>query len=59
MKVLGKMNPLIAALLVVAVVAALLVVFWPGSDKKYVTASFPRTVSLYEGSEVKILGVYA
>jgi phospholipid/cholesterol/gamma-HCH transport system substrate-binding protein len=57
MKVLGKMNPLIAALLVVAVVAALLVVFWPGSDKKYVTASFPRTVSLYEGSEVKILGV--
>jgi phospholipid/cholesterol/gamma-HCH transport system substrate-binding protein len=57
MKVLGKINPLIAALLVVAVVAALLVVFWPGSDKKYVTASFPRTVSLYEGSEVKILGV--
>ena len=31
--------------------------FWPGSDKKYVTAKFPRTVSLYEGSEVKILGV--
>jgi phospholipid/cholesterol/gamma-HCH transport system substrate-binding protein len=57
MKVLGKMNPLIAGLLVVAVVAALVVVFWPGSEKKYVTASFPRTVSLYEGSEVKILGV--
>ena len=55
--VLGKMNPLIAGLLVVAIVAALLVVFWPGSDKKYVTAKFPRTVSLYEGSEVKILGV--
>ncbi|HWM74128.1 MAG TPA: MCE family protein [Nocardioides sp.] len=57
MKVLGKMNPLIAGLLVVAVIAALLVVFWPGAEKKYVTASFPRTVSLYEGSEVKILGV--
>ena len=57
MKVLGKMNPLIAGLLVAALVAALLVVFWPGSDKKYVTAKFPRTVSLYEGSEVKILGV--
>ena len=57
MKVLGKMNPLIAGLLVVALIAALLLVFWPGSDKKYVTASFPRTVSLYEGSEVKILGV--
>jgi virulence factor Mce-like protein len=51
------MNPLIAGLLVAALVAALLVVFWPGSDKKYVTAKFPRTVSLYEGSEVKILGV--
>ena len=38
-------------------VAALLVVFWPGSDKKYVVADFPRTVSLYEGSDVKILGV--
>ena len=57
MKVLGKMNPLIAGLLVAALVAALLVVFWPGADKKYVTAKFPRTVSLYEGSEVKILGV--
>jgi len=57
MKVLGKMNPLIAGLLVAALIAALLLVFWPGSDKKYVTASFPRTVSLYEGSEVKILGV--
>lgn len=57
MKVLGKMNPLIAGLLVAALVGALLVVFWPGADKKYVTAKFPRTVSLYEGSEVKILGV--
>ena len=36
---------------------ALLVTFWPGSEKKYVTADFPRTVSLYEGSDVKILGV--
>jgi virulence factor Mce-like protein len=57
MKIFGKLNPLIVALAVVALVVALLVAFWPGSDKKYVTASFPRTVSLYEGSEVKILGV--
>jgi virulence factor Mce-like protein len=57
MKVFGKLNPLIVGLAVLALVAALLVVFWPGSDKKYLTASFPRTVSLYEGSEVKILGV--
>ncbi len=57
MKRLGKVSPLVAGLVLLALVLALLVVFWPGSDKKYVTADFPRTVSLYEGSEVKILGV--
>ncbi len=57
MKILGKVNPLIAILVVVALLAALVVVFWPGSEKKYVNAEFPRTVSLYEGSDVKILGV--
>jgi phospholipid/cholesterol/gamma-HCH transport system substrate-binding protein len=29
----------------------------PDEEKKWVTASFPRTVSLYEGSDVRILGV--
>jgi phospholipid/cholesterol/gamma-HCH transport system substrate-binding protein len=57
MKIFSRINPLIAAIAVVAVVAALLVTFWPGSKQKYVVADFPRTVSLYEGSEVKILGV--
>lgn len=57
MKRLGKVSPLIVGLVVLAVVVALLVVFWPGAGKKYVTADFPRAVSLYEGSEVKILGV--
>jgi phospholipid/cholesterol/gamma-HCH transport system substrate-binding protein len=57
MKALGKINPLIAILVVVALLVALLVTFWPGSEKNYVTADFPRTVSLYEGSDVKILGV--
>jgi phospholipid/cholesterol/gamma-HCH transport system substrate-binding protein len=57
MKALGKINPLIAILVVVAVLVALLVTLWPGSEKNYVTADFPRTVSLYEGSDVKILGV--
>ncbi len=57
MKIFSKVNPLIAVVAVVAIVAALLVTFWPGSDKKYVVADFPRTVSLYEGSDVKILGV--
>jgi len=57
MRIFGKLNPVIVVIALVAVVAALLVAFWPGSDKKYVTADFPRAVSLYEGSEVKILGV--
>lgn len=57
MKVFGKISPLVAILAAVVVVVALLVTFWPGSDTKTVTAEFPRTVSLYEGSDVKILGV--
>ena len=52
-----KKNPLIVLVVVVALVAAGAALFWPGSDQKYVVAEFPRTVSLYEGSEVKILGV--
>jgi phospholipid/cholesterol/gamma-HCH transport system substrate-binding protein len=44
---------LVAGLFVVAVVSA----FWPGSDQKVLTASFPRTVSVYEGSDVRVLGV--
>lgn len=57
MKALGKLNPIVAVILVVALVAAALALFWPGSEKRTVTADFPRTVSLYEGSEVRILGV--
>ena len=48
---------LVATGIVVALLAAIVVVMWPSQDQKYVTAVFPRTVALYEGSEVKILGV--
>ena len=47
-------------LTVVAVVIGLVaaaIVFWPDSDKRYVSVEFPRTVSLYEGSDVRVLGV--
>ncbi|HEX4976513.1 MAG TPA: MCE family protein [Nocardioides sp.] len=47
----------LAAVAVLAVVAALLLAVLPDDDKKTLTASFPRTVSLYEGSDVRILGV--
>ena len=57
MKTLGRINPIIAVVIVVALLAAALALFWPGADKKTVTADFPRAVSLYEGSDVKILGV--
>ncbi len=46
--------PLVALLFVVV---AGIVVFGGGDDAKKVTAYFPRTVSLYEGSDVRVLGV--
>lgn len=46
----------IAAAVAVLLVLALLLVFRDGGTRS-VTAEFPRTVSLYKGSEVKILGV--
>jgi len=42
---------------VAAVLVAVFLVMLPGDERKYVTASFPRTVALYEGSDVRILGV--
>lgn len=40
-----------------AVVAALAVVLWPRSETVHVTAYFPRTVGIYPGSDVRVLGV--
>jgi phospholipid/cholesterol/gamma-HCH transport system substrate-binding protein len=44
-------------LAVVALVVAGFVVFGPQDDTKTVSAHFPRTISLFEGNEVRILGV--
>jgi phospholipid/cholesterol/gamma-HCH transport system substrate-binding protein len=52
-----NLTSVLAAVAVLAVVAALLLAVLPDDDKKTLTASFPRTVSLYEGSDVRILGV--
>lgn len=52
--------PRLAKVVVGVVVLALvggLVLFWPGPDKNRVTAHFVRTVGLYPGSEVRILGI--
>jgi virulence factor Mce-like protein len=49
---------LIVPLVVVALLAAAaLTLFRGGEDRKHLTASFPRTVSIYEGSDVRVLGV--
>lgn len=52
-----SLTRILAVVAVLAVVAALVLAALPGQDKKYLTASFPRTVSLYQGSDVRILGV--
>ena len=46
----------IPAVIVALVVAAALVMF-RGEDQKTLTAKFPRTISIYEGSDVRVLGV--
>jgi phospholipid/cholesterol/gamma-HCH transport system substrate-binding protein len=48
---------IVATLVVLALLVTATVVFWPGTDKRHVTAYFDRTISLYEGSDVKVLGV--
>jgi phospholipid/cholesterol/gamma-HCH transport system substrate-binding protein len=52
---LGRLLPLIV--IGVIVIAAVTVLFRGGSDQKKMTAEFPRTVSVYPGSDVRVLGV--
>lgn len=57
MRFFKSVNPAIAAVAALVLVIALLLLVLPGDDKKLLTADFPRTVSLYKGSDVKILGI--
>jgi len=57
MRALRSTGTLLGAVLAVALVVALLITFWPRQHQKTLVAEFPRTVSLYEGSDVRILGV--
>lgn len=47
----------IPAVIFALVIAAAVVMFTDTSGQKTVTAYFPRTISIYEGSEVRVLGV--
>jgi len=53
--------PNLLKFLVPGAIAALVVTFavqtFTGPEQKHLTAIFPRTVSLYEGSDVRVLGV--
>ena len=58
--VMSKMSGLtriLAAVAVLALVAGAAYVSLQGDEQKTLTATFPRTVSLYQGSDVRILGV--
>jgi phospholipid/cholesterol/gamma-HCH transport system substrate-binding protein len=57
MRVLRGVNPAIAAILVVVLLAGAVLLLLPGSGQRHVVAEFPRAISLYKGSDVKILGV--
>jgi phospholipid/cholesterol/gamma-HCH transport system substrate-binding protein len=55
---MGLLTKILAPLVVLALVVAALVAFvFGGGDEKTLTADFPRAVSLYEGSDVRVLGV--
>src|SRR6476619_1757128 len=48
---------IIAPAVIVALVIAAALVMFQGEQTKTLTAHFPRTVSIYEGSDVRVLGV--
>jgi len=54
---LSRLARVLSLVVVVAILVALVLVLVPRHQRKYLTASFPRTISLYEGSDVRILGV--
>ena len=48
---------MLAGVLVVGVLAAAAFVLWPSTPDRTITAHFTRAVGLYEGSQVRVLGV--
>ena len=58
--VFGRMSRLAGVVAVAIVLALVLATVWamrPDEEQRHLTVDFPRTVSLYEGSDVRILGV--
>lgn len=57
MNKLKAVNPAVLVVIVVVLLAAALILVLPGGGSKTITADFPRAVSLYKGSDVRILGI--
>ena len=57
MRAVRGINPAVVGGLALVLLLGAVLLLLPGSDEKHVTAEFPRAISLYEGSDVKILGV--
>ncbi|MER5179410.1 MCE family protein [Streptomyces sp. NPDC002896] len=53
----GRPVRILALVTALAVVVTLAVVLWPRPEPVRVTAYFPRTVGIYPGSDVRVLGV--
>ncbi|GAA4348668.1 MCE family protein [Angustibacter luteus] len=51
------LRKVLAGVLVVGVLAAAAFVLWPSTPDRTITAHFTRAVGLYEGSQVRVLGV--
>ena len=51
------MKKLIVPAVIVALVVAAALTLFGGDDRKTLTALFPRAISVYEGSDVRVLGV--
>ena len=51
------LKKLVVPAIVVALLVAAAFTFLGGEERKTLTAHFPRTISIYEGSDVKVLGV--
>ena len=55
--VLSVVRTIAVPLVVLALVVTAALTIFGGEERKTLTASFPRTVSVYEGSDVRVLGV--
>jgi phospholipid/cholesterol/gamma-HCH transport system substrate-binding protein len=51
------LKKLIVPAVIVALVLAAAFTMFRSDDKKTLTAHFPRAISIYEGSDVRVLGV--